>query len=283
MRNLVIGIVVLAVAGAIAFFALAGQNDQPAPATPAQTTAAAAAVASEPTAAEPASATTTAPAETVEESAGDVEASEIEANLTLAQAAPPKTEGRFKAGEHYRELVPAQPTVTGTDKIEVVEIFWYGCSHCFAFDPYVKQWDEAKPADVEFVRLPAVWNGTLQKHAAAFYTAEILANNGKLKDPEALHDAFFKEIHVNKQPLTTDRSLEQFFGRFGVSAEDYNAAAKSFELDQKVRTAVDLTRRYKVSGVPAIVVNGRYSNISNGVRSYEDYLALVDELVELER
>ncbi|MEM8982973.1 MAG: thiol:disulfide interchange protein DsbA/DsbL [Pseudomonadota bacterium] len=282
MRNLVIGIVVVAIAAAVAVFAIGSPGKEPSVSTTPTTAVPAATPVADAAPASPAAASTT-PAETVEESAGDDDASEAEANLTLAQAAPPTSQGRFKVGEHYRELVPAQPTVTGTDKIEVVEIFWYGCSHCFSFDPYIKQWDKAKPADVEFVRLPAVWNGTLQKHAAAFYTAEILANNGKLKDPEALHDAFFKEIHVNKQPLTTDRSLEEFFGRFGVSAADYNAAAKSFELDQKVRTAVDLTRRYKVSGVPAIVVNGRYSNISNGVRSYEDYLALVDELVALER
>ncbi|MEL7536357.1 MAG: DsbA family protein [Pseudomonadota bacterium] len=285
MRNLIIAVVAIALA-AVAYFAIAARNDAPdaAPATTSIPTEAAVATATETPADEATvSAVADTPAETVEESSGIADASETDVNLTLAQAAPPKPDSKFKPGTHYRELVPTQPTVHSSDKIEVVEVFWYGCGHCFAFDPYVKRWEENVPADVEFVRLPAVWNNTLKKHAAAFYTAEVLEKSGKLKDREAFHDQFFTEIHVNKKQLTTDRALETFFGRFGVSASDYAQAAKSFEVDQKLRTAMDLTRRYKISGVPAIVVNGRYANISQGLGSYEEYIELIDALVEMER
>lgn len=255
-----------------------------APAAPTTTsTPAADTPAAEPEPSADAATETDTPAETVEESSGVEEAGDGEADLVLEPPAEVKVASKFKPNVHYRELVPAQPTVTSSDKIEVVEVFWYGCGHCYSFDPYIERWDTAKPDDVTFVRLPAVWNKTLQTHAAAFYTAEALAANGKLADWNAFHKGFFNEIHVNKQMLTTDRSLEAFFGRFGVSAADYQSAAKSFEVDQKLRTAMDLTRRYKITGVPAIVVNGRYANISEGLNSYEEYLELVDDLVALER
>ena len=284
MRNLIIAVAVIAL-GAVGYFAFAGNRTAPAvAATPAAVVSAADTAATQTEAVATATQETEeTPAETVEESSGAAEIAPDEERLVLAQAEPVKVASKFKPGVHYRELVPAQPTVTNGDKIEVVEVFWYGCAHCYQFDPYVKRWDENKAADVEFVRLPAVWNNTLKKHAAAFYVAEILANNGTLKDPDAFHDAFFDEIHVKQQMLTTDRALEAFFARFGVSADDYASASKSFELDQKLRTATDLTKRYKITGVPAVVVNGRYANISNGLSSYDEYLELIDALVEMER
>lgn len=228
------------------------------------------------------------PAEAVEESSGELapEDENAEHNLRLASTAKVSkapAPSRFKAGTHYREIVPAQPKVSGTDKIEVVEVFWYGCGHCFAFDPSVKNWAAAAPADVSFVRMPAIWNSTLETHARAFYTADALARSGKLAKPGAFHDAFFEEIHVNRQPLGSDRSIRAFFGRFGVTGEDYDAAAKSFEVDQKIRNAKDLTRRYGITGVPAIVVNGRYTSLSGGMKGYDDYIGLMDALSEIER
>ncbi len=291
MRNLIIAVAVIALA-AIGYFAFAANKpatETPvaaaASATPAETAATDSAAADTAVAATPSS--TSAPAETVEESSAAEEPSSEEADLTLAQAAPAAApaESKFKAGQHYRELVPTQPTVHSSDKIEVVEVFWYGCNHCFSFEPYINRWADDLAPDVEFVRMPVIWprNEPNETHAKAFYRAEALANNGALKDPQAFHEAFFKEIQVNQRPLLTDRALQAFFERFGVSADAYNDPAVRFEVDRKVRTAKDLTRRYKISGVPAIVVNGRYTNISNAVRSYEEYLQLIDELVAKER
>ncbi|MEM7277143.1 MAG: thiol:disulfide interchange protein DsbA/DsbL [Pseudomonadota bacterium] len=290
MRNLIIAVLLIA-AGLGAYFYLAGQDGttETPPAAPAATTVETAAP--EPAAdpqPEKTAANSNAPAETVEESTGEVAAEEVAAehNLRLAQAdtsKPAPASSRFKKDVHYKELVPAQPTVTGTDKIEVVEVFWYGCGHCFAFDPSVKAWAEKAPADVDFVRMPAIWNRSLENHARAFYIAQSLTNAGKLKNPVAFHDAFFEEIHVNRQPLASERSIKAFFARFGISGADFDATAKSFEVDQKIRTAKDLTRRYGISSVPAIVVNGRYSSLSGNMKGYGDYLGLMDALSELER
>ncbi len=291
MRNIVIALAAIAVIG-LGWLGYSANRDTAEPAGPvaaddaasgadtgqAATTGAAAAPADD-----------AEPAETVaEESDGTPDSGEAaDHNLRLAAEGGAKQSadaaGRFKSGVHYRQLVPTQPKVTGTDKIEVVEVFWYGCGHCFAFDPHIKAWANDLPADVEFVRLPAIWNETLRRHARAFYTAEVLASAGTLERPEAFHDALFEEIHVNRKPLATDRSLQALFERFGVPGDAYDKANGSFEVDQKVRTAMDLTRRYGVTGVPALVVNGRYLSLSKEIQGWDDYLELVDALVESER
>lgn len=225
--------------------------------------------------------------EAVEESSGDVAPEEPGTHdLRLASSGGNKqlpSKSKFKKGVHYREMMPAQPKVSGSEKIEVVEVFWYGCAHCFQFDPYIKNWSASAPADVEFVRLPAVWNDTLKRHAKLFYTADVLARSGALERADAFHDAVFQEMHVNRKPLNSDRSIKAIFGRFGVSGEDYDKAAGSFEVDQKLRAAADLTRRYGVTGVPMLVVNGRYASKSEDIKGFDDYLALIDDLVSFER
>lgn len=302
MRNLIIVVIVLLLAIGGYLFASRADSDAPVQSTLAAATSAAGNVADTVSdvatdtlenAADAATAAKTEVVEAVEESAAVIsdDAEKAEHDLRVADArqstsaavSKPKSDSKYKKGTHYQEFVPAQPKVTGTDKIEVVEVFWYGCTHCFAFDPYVQQWEAGLDSDVTFVRMPAIWNATLETHAKAFYTAEILANSGVLKNPGAFHDAFFAEIHKNRQPLASPRSIQAFFERFGVTPADYEKAFKSFELDQRVRTAKDLTRRYKVSGVPAVVVNGKYTNLSNSLQGYDDYIGLMDALVDIER
>jgi len=285
MRNLIIvvGVMALSLYGC-------SSKDEPTTATPAPEEAVAAndpGATAEPVTEETATASVEV-TEAIEESAGDEVAEETNEShdLTLASSGGSKQKpaaSRFKKGVHYREMMPVQPTVTGSDKIEVVEVFWYGCGHCFAFDPHIQNWESGIPADVEFVRLPAVWNDTLKRHAKLFYTAEVLARSGALERPVALHDAIFQEIHVNRKPLNTDRSIKAIFERFGVSAEDYEKAAGSFEVDKKLRTATDLTRRYGVTGVPMLVVNGRYASLSSEIKGYDEYLELIDDLIAMER
>lgn len=298
MRNLIIVVIVLSLAIGGYLFASRADSDAPVQSTLAAATSVANTVGDATTdAVENVSATATAATtdlvEAVEESAAVIsdDAEKAEHDLRVADArqstsaavSQAKSDSKYKKGTHYQEFVPAQPKVTGTDKIEVVEVFWYGCTHCFAFDPYVQQWEAGLDSDVTFVRMPAIWNATLETHAKAFYTAEILAKSGALKNPGAFHDAFFAEIHKNRQPLASPRSIQAFFERFGVTPGDYEKAFKSFELDQRVRTAKDLTRRYKISGVPAVVVNGKYTNLSNSLKGYDDYIGLMDALVDIER
>ncbi len=243
----------------------------------------------EPAAAEsaPAAAVASQEAQPVLESAGDFDedspADDRALRLAGSGGNKEQSETRFTEGRHYHRLMPAQPTVTGGDKIEVAEVFWYGCGHCATFDPVINRWAEDIPGDVAFVRIPAVWNRTLQTHARAFYTAQVLARNGALKDPEGLHTGFFTEYHANGNTLSTEGRLKEFFARFGVGEEDFDKAWNSFEVDQMLRRAADLNRRYGITGVPAIVVNGKYRTGGQDAGGYDTLLEVIDELVAVER
>ena len=118
---------------------------------------------------------------------------------TTATAAP--REWKFSEGKQYHRLVPTQPTVGGADKIEVAEIFWYGCPHCYSFEPAINSWAEKAPANARFIRIPAVWNPLARLHGRLYYTEEVLARNGKLADVKAFHTAVFVEFHRKSNRL----------------------------------------------------------------------------------
>ncbi len=219
----------------------------------------------------------------VEESSADVvETSPEDVPLMLAQADTPARDWAYREGEHFTRLVPTQPTVGGADKVEVAEIFWYGCGHCFNFEPYIKRWADGKPANARFVRIPAMWNPLVKLHAQLYYTEEVLAKNGQLADPEAFHQAVFQEYHQRGNRLASEDAIQALFARFGVNAEDFQKAWKSFEVAQKLRVADDLARRYGVASVPAIVVNGKYRTGASETVGYPELLKIIDELVARE-
>ena len=111
--------------------------------------------------------------------------------LVLAQGDAALTSERFQLGTHYQRLSPTQPTSSSPDQIEVAEIFWYGCPHCYTFDPYLESWKSDLSANVNFIRVPAVWNPLVELHARAYYTAQALGKG------EEMHTPIFREIHVN--------------------------------------------------------------------------------------
>ena len=159
----------------------------------------------------------------------------------------------FSEGVHYKALTPAQPTNVGPGKIEVVEVFWYACGHCFLIEPSLENWArKEKPANVELVRVPAMWNDLLKTHARVFYTAELL---GKLP---ALHGEIYREINVRGNRLDTPAKIEAFFTSKGVSKQDFQKAFSSFAVETKLARAADLNKRYRITSTPTVVVNGRY-------------------------
>jgi len=194
-----------------------------------------------------------------------------------SEAADAPTTGRFEMGTHYTRLSPTQPTSSNADQVEVAEVFWYGCPHCFAFDPLLEQWREQQPGHVNFVRVPAVWNPLLQLHARAFYTAEALGKGAEM------HAEFFREIHDRGSRLDSEEQLQQFFARFNVDAAAFKTAFDSFAVQTKLQRADELNRRYRIESVPTIVVNGKYTTDAPLAGSYEELLTLVDELVAAER
>ena len=179
-------------------------------------------------------------------------------------------------------MVPTQPTVGGADKIEVAEVFWYGCAHCLTFEPYINRWDESKPANVRFVRIPATWNDLVLLHAKLFYTEEVLVKNGKIEEPERFRAAVFAEYHNRRNMMSNEAAIQAIFERFGVSADDFQKTWNSFEVAQKLRVAQDLARRYTITGVPTVVVNGKYRTGAREAGGYPQLIQVIDELVERE-
>jgi thiol:disulfide interchange protein DsbA len=187
------------------------------------------------------------------------------------------TSTRFQLGTHYNRLSPTQPTSSSPDKVEVAEIFWYGCPHCFTFDPYVRSWESTKADYVSFVRVPAVWNPLVRIHAQAFYTAEALGKG------EEMHEPLFEEIHDNQNLLDTQEKIQAFFGKFGVDAATFKSTWESFAVHTKLQRADELSRRYKISSVPTVVVNGKYTTDGGMAGSNDALFELVDELTASER
>lgn len=219
----------------------------------------------------------------VEESAAETE--EDEQPIVLAQAdkadnAPLNL--RFTEGKHYTRMVPSQPTMGGADKIEVAEFFWYGCPHCLSFEPTINAWAAEVPANVRFVRIPVLWNRVHELHARIYFTQDILARNGVLADGPGFHAAVFDEIQHRGNRLTSEDAIRRLFERFGVSAEQFDRTWNSFEVDQKMRVAKDLGRRYQIQGVPAIVVNGKFKTGGAEAGGYDVVPAVIDELVARE-
>ena len=174
--------------------------------------------------------------------------------------------------ETYKAIIPAQPTST-EGKIEVVEIFSYGCSHCYRFETMLERWLKNKPDNVEFVQLPAIFTQTLALYARAFYAAEALGVT------EKIHTPFFEAIHVQKRRLNTEESIIDFFAANGVDKKDFQKAFRSFSVDAKMRRAADLGKRYGVQSTPSMVVNGKY--ITDPGMKRQDFRGMINTVNKL--
>lgn len=180
------------------------------------------------------------------------------------------------ADEGFKHITPAQPTQSG-DKIEVLEVFWYGCPHCFAFEPYVKKWLETKADDVEFRRMPGIFRKSWIPHGRAYYTAQ------KLGVLDAIHSQLFDAIHKEKQKIYDEDSIKDFFEKQGVDGDEFTKVYESDEITTKIKQALIMGQRYKVTGVPSIIVNGKYLVSGSTAGSFENLLKVVDKLVDKER
>jgi len=222
------------------------------------------------------------PAEMVEESAADEEPPEAaDVPIILAQADVPTApqDWKFTEGTHYQRMVPTQPTIGGADKVEVAEIFWYGCNHCYTFEPFINRWAETVPANARLVRIPATWNPLVKLHAQLYYTEQVLVENGKIAEPEVFRNAVFAEYHRRGNRLTSIDAIQELFSKHGVSEDDFTKTWSSFEVSQKLRIADDLQRRYGITGVPAVVVNGKYRTGAGEAGGYPELLEIIDELI----
>lgn len=180
----------------------------------------------------------------------------------------------YTAGVEYKVL-PEQPTDSG-DKIEVLEFFWYGCPHCYTFEPYINAWKKSKPANVEFSRVPAIFRPDWEVQARAYYA---MSNMGVI---ESMHEKIFAAIHKDKKRLEKKEQLTDFIVKNGVDREKFEAEYNSFSVDSMVRKAKKLQTAYKIEGVPSIAVNGKYLTSGSMSGSYQNMVNILDYLVKKE-
>jgi len=177
----------------------------------------------------------------------------------------------------YQEIRPAQPTHSG-DKIEVVEIFWYGCPHCYTFEPYLEKWLASKPDDVEFRRLPGILGSAWTPHARAYFTAE------KMGILDQIHEPLFSAIHNQRKQIFNDKELKKFIVTItGVDGDEFSRIFDSKEIDIKMRQTLISEQKYRITGVPAVIVNGKYLTNGTLAKSYEAIIDVIDHLVDMER
>ena len=183
---------------------------------------------------------------------------------------------KFRAGVHY-ELLDNPTKVRDPSKIEVTEVFWFGCNHCYALEPYIARWKRDIPLDVTFIKSPATWNDMLKTHATIYYTAKALGIE------QQFVPAAFNTIQNEGKMLTGNTELEYYFRGFDVQKDRYKAVSTSFGVRNAVDQADKKMKEWKVTGVPSLVVNGKYIVAASRAVRTDELFDVVDFLIEKER
>lgn len=179
---------------------------------------------------------------------------------------------QMRAGKDYKPMANPQAVETG-EKIEVIEFFWYGCPHCFDLEPFLKKWTAKLPKDVEFRRIPAIPTERWMPNARTFYTLEAM---GLL---ERMHGEVFDAIHIDRVNLNDERVQLDWMAKKGVDRAKFAEAWKSFSVQSKTKRAAQLTQAYDITGVPALVVDGKYQTSVSMTGSPEGLMQTLDGLI----
>ncbi|MGH8672177.1 MAG: thiol:disulfide interchange protein DsbA/DsbL [Burkholderiales bacterium] len=199
----------------------------------------------------------------------------IQPLLLLGLVLPAAAVG-LEDGKQYRLLNPAVSTETGKN-IEVVELFYYGCPHCYDLEPVISKWAKSLPKDVRFRQFPAIFRDTWLPLTKAFYAVDAMGA------VEPLHRAIFEAIHKQDLNLTDEKVLFPWVGQQGADQQKFTETYQSFAVQSKATRAKELTRAYGITGVPAVVVNGKYLTSSSMAGGHQSLLNVLDELIKMAR
>jgi len=180
---------------------------------------------------------------------------------------------KLSEGKDYNRLEHPQANEVGAGKIEVIEFFWYSCPHCNAFEPTLAQWIKNAAKDVVVRRIPVAFNDSFAPQQRLFFALEAL----NLLD--SLHGKVFQAVHVDKQPLNTDASIQAWAEKQGVDKTKFAETYKSFGMASKLRRAVQLQNDFKVEGVPALGIAGRFYTDGSMAGSMERALQVTEALL----
>lgn len=192
-------------------------------------------------------------------------------------ASAPQTSGeKYQAGKHY-QVIPVPVRTADPDKIEVNEVFWYGCPHCYHFEALLEPWAKKLPADVDFERTPAIWRPAMEVHSRAYFSAK------QLNVLDSMHTIIFKAMQEEKKALGSENDIAALFVAHGIDDAAIRKAYNSFSVQSLTRQADARVRSYGVQGTPEIIVNGKYRISSSDTGSQEAMLDVANFLIEKER
>jgi thiol:disulfide interchange protein DsbA len=229
-------------------------------------------------AAEPAAPSTEAPAASGDTAAAETAAAAATTPAPAAASSRP-TGPEPVAGTDYLLIENGQPFQPAAGKIEVAEIFGYVCPACAAFQPLIGPWKAGLPSDVNFVYVPAMFGGTWDNYARAFYAAQSMGLQ------EKTHEALYSAIHA-EQTLKGERGRDSvediaaFYGKHGADAKQFASTMSSFAVNAKTNAAKQFAQRSQITGTPSVIVNGKY--LVKG-KSFPDMLRIADHLIARER
>lgn len=202
--------------------------------------------------------------------------------LTLVLAACSAQDDQAAGGEQFTNGVDyqtlARPVATeDPSKIEIAEVFWYGCIHCYRFEPLLEEFAAQLPEDVNLVRVPVVWNATAELHAKIYFASEALGIN------EDIHMDVFKALNDQRKILASESSVLNFIEDLGHDRIAFQRAFNSFGVNNQVTQAKSKTTAYGVRGTPELVVNGKYRISSAQTGTTDQMLVVAAALIERER
>ena len=180
--------------------------------------------------------------------------------LLFSLVACAQDNGQFKAGQHYQVLPQAVPQQDG-NKIQVTELFWYGCGHCYHFEPLLNNWKNDVPGDVELTKIPAIWQPVMEVHARMYYVADAMGVLDKM------HAPIFNAINNQRKMFATRdgrewnpdlAAIEELFSANGTDGAKAAKLMNSFSISSKVKQGMANQRAYQLSGTPEVVVAGKY-------------------------
>ena len=173
--------------------------------------------------------------------------------LALMISVPAKAAEEYSIEGRYEVINPPQPTISNSnpDKVEIVEAFWYGCPHCFRFQPLISDYTDNAPDYIELRHLPVIFRIAWSMHARAFYIADALGLS-------QAHAAFYEALHTDKRQILTKEELQAFFADFDISEAVFNNVFRSFAVQSNLRKSEIMQRRYGINGTPTLIVNGKY-------------------------
>jgi len=181
----------------------------------------------------------------------------------------------YVEGVHYKATAQRIPT-SDDSRVEVMELFAFSCPHCNNLEPLVHEWQKTLTDNVSFSQVPAIFRESWMQLAKVYYAAEVTG------DLEMLSPLLFKSFHVDKRYLNTEDQLLDFVAEQGINREDFAKTMNSFAVKSKVKRALVISQTSGITGVPAMIVNGKYRTDATLAGSMEDMLKVVDFLIQQE-